>query len=399
MKNGTLVVFKKEMARFLGDKRLFFTTVILPGLMIFIMYSIVGQSMSSLVKDSVEKQYNTYIVNMPAVVSRLLEESNFDVTEIAENEIDGTKDKLKSKDADLLVVFPADFEKNIASFGQEGREIPYVEVYYYSSNMVSSAAYSRITALFDEMEQGISNVFDVNPDTENTMYDVATDEDTTGTLFASILPMVLLMLIYSSCMAIAPESIAGEKERGTFAAMLLTPVPRGQIALGKVLALSAMALLGGISSCVGTILSMPSLMGDVMESGDGMSISLSAYTPGDYAGLIVIILSTVILFITIISVLSAYAKTVKEASTLVLPVMLLVMFAGLSSIYSSEAKTEIYWYLVPILNSVQSLIGIFARSTGTVNIAVTAGVNIVVSAIGMLILRQMFNSEKIMFAR
>ena len=363
MKNGTLVVFKKEMARFLGDKRLFFTTVILPGLMIFIMYSIVGQSMSSLVKDSVEKQYNTYIVNMPAVVSRLLEESNFDVTEIAENEIDGTKDKLKSKDADLLVVFPADFEKNIASFGQEGREIPYVEVYYYSSNMVSSAAYSRITALFDEMEQGISNVFDVNPDTENTMYDVATDEDTTGTLFASILPMVLLMLIYSSCMAIAPESIAGEKERGTFAAMLLTPVPRGQIALGKVLALSAMALLGGISSCVGTILSMPSLMGDVMESGDGMSISLSAYTPGDYAGLIVIILSTVILFITIISVLSAYAKTVKEASTLVLPVMLLVMFAGLSSIYSSEAKTEIYWYLVPILNSVQSLIGIFARST------------------------------------
>ena len=399
MKNGTLVVFKKEMARFLGDKRLFFTTVILPGLMIFIMYSIMGQSMSSLVKDSVEKQYNTYIVNMPAVVSRLLEESNFDVTEIAENEIDGTKDKLKSKDADLLVVFPADFEKNIASFGQEGREIPYVEVYYYSSNMVSSAAYSRITALFDEMAQGISNVFDVNPDTENTMYDVATDEDTTGTLFASILPMVLLMLIYSSCMAIAPESIAGEKERGTFAAMLLTPVPRGQIALGKVLALSAMALLGGISSCVGTILSMPSLMGDVMESGDGMSISLSAYTPGDYAGLIVIILSTVILFITIISVLSAYAKTVKEASTLVLPVMLLVMFAGLSSIYSSEAKTEIYWYLVPILNSVQSLIGIFARSTGTVNIAVTAGVNIVVSAIGMLILRQMFNSEKIMFAR
>ena len=399
MKNGTLVVFKKEMARFLGDKRLFFTTVILPGLMIFIMYSIMGQSMSSLVKDSVEKQYNTYIVNMPAVVSRLLEESNFDVTEIAENEIDGTKDKLKSKDADLLVVFPADFEKNIASFGQEGREIPYVEVYYYSSNMVSSAAYSRITALFDEMAQGISNVFDVNHDTENTMYDVATDEDTTGTLFASILPMVLLMLIYSSCMAIAPESIAGEKERGTFAAMLLTPVPRGQIALGKVLALSAMALLGGISSCVGTILSMPSLMGDVMESGDGMSISLSAYTPGDYAGLIVIILSTVILFITIISVLSAYAKTVKEASTLVLPVMLLVMFAGLSSIYSSEAKTEIYWYLVPILNSVQSLIGIFARSTGTVNIAVTAGVNIVVSAIGMLILRQMFNSEKIMFAR
>ena len=105
------------------------------------------------------------------------------------------------------------------------------------------------------------------------------------------------------------------------------------------------------------------------------------------------------MFITIISVLSAYAKTVKEASTLVLPVMLLVLFAGLSSMYSSEAKTEIYWYFIPILNSVQSLIGIFARSASAVNIAVSAGVNVVVSAMGMLILRKMFNSEKIMFAR
>lgn len=399
MKNGTLVVFKKEMARFLGDKRLFFTTVILPGLMVFIMYSIMGNSMSSLLKDSVDKQYDTYVVNMPVAVSKLVKESNFDVKEISADEIDGTRSKLKSKKADLLVVFPENFDESIATFGQKDREIPSVEIYYYSSNIVSSAAFNKMTVLLDEMEQGISNVFDINPDEDNIVYDVATNEDTMGTLFASILPMVLLMLIYSSCMAIAPESIAGEKERGTFAAMLLTPVPRGQIALGKVLALSVMALLGGISSCVGTILSMPSFMGDVMDSGEGMSISLSAYTAGDYAGLIVIILSTVILFITIISVLSAYAKTVKEASTLVLPVMLLVLFAGLSSMYSSEAKTEIYWYFIPILNSVQSLIGIFARSASAVNIAVSAGVNVVVSAMGMLILRKMFNSEKIMFAR
>ena len=399
MKNGAFVIFRKEMARFLGDKRLFFTTVILPGLMIFLMYNVMGNSLSSMMKDTKDKAYETYVVNMSAVADAALNEGGFNVTEITENETESIKAKLKKKEADLLVVFPEDFDSILTNYSASDSDVPFVEVYYNSAEMASSAAFSKITLVLDGVEQQVSNVFDINPDEENTMYDVATSEDTTGTIFATILPMVLLMLIYSSCMAIAPESIAGEKERGTFAAMLLTPVPRGQIALGKVLALSVMALLGGVSSCVGTIFSMPALMGDMMEPGDGMSMSLSAYTAGDYVGLVLIILSTVILFITIISVLSAFAKSVKEAATLVLPVMLIVMFAGFSSMYSTEAKAEIYWYLIPIMNSVQSLIGIFARAANPVNIAVTVCVNVAISSVGMVVLRQMFNSEKIMFAK
>ena len=399
MKNGALVVFRKEMARFLGDKRLFFTTVILPGLMIFVMYNVMGNSLSEVVKDTTTKQYETYVVNMSSVAEKVMTKSGFDVTEVSDDKVDAVKEKLKSKEADLLVVFPENFDDSIANYADTNREIPFVEIYYNSSDMVSSAAFSKLSSLLDEVEQNISNVFDINPDTDESLYDVATREDATGTLLASILPMILLVLIYSSCMAIAPESIAGEKERGTFAAMLLTPVPRGQIALGKVMALSVMALLGGISSCVGTILSMPALMGDMMEGSEGVSMSLSAYNAADYVGLILIILSTVFLFITIISVLSAYAKTVKEAATLVLPMMLIVMFAGFSSMYSTEAKTEIYWYLIPVLNSVQSLIGVFARDANMVNIAVTVCMNIAVSSLGMVLLRQMFNSEKIMFAR
>ena len=52
MKNGAFVVFRKEMARFLGDRRLFFTTVILPGLLIFIMYNIMGNVMADTIKTT-----------------------------------------------------------------------------------------------------------------------------------------------------------------------------------------------------------------------------------------------------------------------------------------------------------------------------------------------------------
>ena len=40
MKNNIYTIFRKEMARFFKDKRLVITTLLLPGIMIFIMYSL-----------------------------------------------------------------------------------------------------------------------------------------------------------------------------------------------------------------------------------------------------------------------------------------------------------------------------------------------------------------------
>ena len=45
MRKDMLTIIKKEFARFFGDKNLFFTTVIMPGLVIYIMYTIMGQGM------------------------------------------------------------------------------------------------------------------------------------------------------------------------------------------------------------------------------------------------------------------------------------------------------------------------------------------------------------------
>ena len=168
--------------------------------------------------------------------------------------------------------------------------------------------------------------------------------------------------------------------------------------MGKVLALSCMALLSGLSNFLGTVLSMPALMSSVMETSD-TSISVAVYTPKDFGLLILVILSTVIMYVTVISVLSTIAKTVKEASTLTLPFMMAVMFIGFSALYSTDAKNEIVWYLIPAYNSVQSMIGIFSFNAVTVNILVTAGVNLAVSAVGMVLLRALFNNERVMFAR
>ncbi|HCO62652.1 MAG TPA: ABC transporter permease, partial [Clostridiales bacterium] len=47
--------------------------------------------------------------------------------------------------------------------------------------------------------------------------------------------------------------------------MLITPVKRSHLALGKILALSLIALLSGLSSTLGTLLSIPNLIPDTGE--------------------------------------------------------------------------------------------------------------------------------------
>ena len=81
----------------------------------------------------------------------------------------------------------------------------------------------------------MANKFDVNhADSKADTFDMADDKDSTAQLFSSMLPFLLLIFLYSGCISVAPESIAGEKERGTIASLLITPVKRSHIALGKI---------------------------------------------------------------------------------------------------------------------------------------------------------------------
>lgn len=395
MKNAALSVFKKEMMRFFGDRRLVFTTLIMPGLLIFVIYSVMGQAMSSMLENDESSAYSVSAVNMPTSAEKLFTSDTFDIKKISADKLESEKEKLSEKKRDLCIVFPENFDNAVLNFNpaDSDRDIPNVEIYYNSTSITSGYAYDSALTLLNQFETSVSNVFDINGSV-NTKYDVATEADTTGSMFASILPMLLMVLLFSSCMQLAPESIAGEKERGTIATLLITPAPRGQIAMGKILALSCIALLSGLSSFLGTYLSMPALLGEMSDE-----ISTQCYVFTDYLWLIIMILSTVILFVTLISILSAFAKTVKEAATFVTPLMIIIMLVSFASMYSTTCKEELYWYLIPVYNSVQSMIGIFSFTAVSTNLVASALSNVAYSLIGVFVLTKMFNSEKVMFSR
>ena len=388
MKNNAIFkIFKKELDRFFKDKRTLIA-LLMPGILIYVMYSLMGNFMSDTFMPDEEYIPTIYAVNAPTELESAFGAVGYTLTPSAD--IESEKQEISDDKADLLIIFPEGFVGNMAVYDpSHGTPAPNVEIYYSSASTNSSMAYQTVVAVLDSVEASLAHKFDINNSLE-TQFDLASEEDLTGMIFSMMMPMLMMTLLYSGCMAVAPESIAGEKERGTIATLLITPTKRSHIAIGKILALSLMALISGTSSTVGTLLSLPKLMGSEME------LSGASYTPTDYIMLAAVILSTVLVLITLISIISAYAKSVKEAGTYLSPLMILSMLVGLSGMIG-EATTIRALYLIPIYNSVQNMVAIFSFSGDAVNVLITVCANLAVTGIGIFVLTRMFNSEKIMF--
>ena len=222
-------------------------------------------------------------------------------------------------------------------------------------------------------------------------YDVAEERDVAGSVVVSIVPMLLLILLFTSCMSVAAESVAGEKERGTMATLLATPVRRRDIALGKVLAVSIIGLLIAASSAIGIFAGLPSIMQG--------SVSMSVYGVSDYVLLTLVIASTTLVVVVLITMVSALARTTKEASMYLTPLMIVVMLVGALGMFGGATQTEPQFYLIPLYNSVQCMISIFTFDFQPMNVALCVASNLAYTGAGVLVLQRMFDSERLMFAR
>ncbi len=386
MKN-ILTVIKKEFSRFFRDKRLVLS-LILPGILIYFIYSFLGDGILSNVGGTDENYVcQVYTVNMPDAFKTPFESlEKMQLHEISADEADEHRQAVADQEEDLLVVFPENFEEDYnAVLAGTSTELPRVNVYYNTVRTEGTQAYTLFAGILSVFQQQVTPYF------LSDVQDLASEKDMTGMIFSMIAPMLVLMFLFSGCMAVAPESIAGEKERGTLATMLVTPVRRSHIAAGKIIALSTLSLLSGLCSFLGIILSLPKLMG---AAG---SLSAAVYTVGDYAMLLGIVLSSVLVIVALVSVVSAFAKSVKEATAMIGPLMILVMLLGVSTMFSSGSTGSYLWYLIPLYNSARAMNGVFSFAASPVAVLITVVIN-VVAAVGLaFLLAKMFDSEKIMF--
>ena len=395
MKSNTLTIIKKEFARFFGDRQLLFTAVILPGLLIYIIYSFMGSGIKKMVTEGAEELVTLCVENMPVSVAPLVDA--IPATAVLQQPVSQEDiDKLENKNLNVVLVrFPEAFDELVATYDpQSGVAAPNVEIYYNSANNASSRVYHMLEGSLTAYENQLSNRFDINrADSEEAQFDMASQDEVLGDILSKLIPMLILMMLFSGVMAIAPSAIAGEKERGTIATLLVTPLKRNELALGKVVSLSGMALMSGISSFIGIALSLPKM---IQVDASGMELN---YTVSDYLVILLIILATVLIMASAVSLLSALAKDVKNAGTMITPFMLVIMLCGLMPMFQSGASENLTAYLIPFYNSIQVMTAVFAHKMRWIPVIVTVAANVVYTGIAVWGLTRMFNSEKVMFSK
>lgn len=382
-----IIIIKKELKRFFTDKRML-AGLFLPGILIFCIYSVMGNVMNKATTPTYDS-FTVYAANVPEELGVLLEVPEWKVA-LNEETLDEDRiiEKIKSKEVDLYIVYEEDFMNKIDAYRPGTSPAPEIRIYYNSTNESSSFLYEYYVSCLDQFENSLSNKFDINRDPE-IAFDTADEQDTTIYIFSMMLPFVLLIFLYTGCMSISTESIAGEKERGTIATLLITPTKRSHIVLGKIISLGITGLLSSAVSFIGILLSLPALT--------GISFSLEAYDVSAFVLLLVLIVVTVLLFTSILTIVSTLAKSVKEATSYSSVVMILIMFLAMSNFMISSPSSNPALYFIPIYNISLSLTGLFSMNYEPLLILITVVSNIAYIGLALYLLTKMFNNEKIIF--
>lgn len=382
------VIVKKELKRFFTDKRMIMS-LILPGVLIFVLYSLMGNFIGKAITPADDYEYVICVENESVTLDGYLSTLGFKYKKVNAPREEAEK-KLVDKEIDLYVSFSKDFDD--AGADKAGKN---VVIEYNSAKSESAKIYSALQTVY--MQNSVASVdynYAINAGIENP--DMATEEDVVKMILTMFMPFILMVFLVTGSVSVASESIAGEKERGTIATLLVTPVKREYIALGKIIALTVTSLFSSLVSFVGIMASLPNLL-QLERIGDVTSIDLSVYGASTFVGILGIILITVMMFTMIMSILSTFAKSVKEATQFVTPAMVVVMLASVTSmIGGGKAVTNPALYLIPIYNCAQCLTMLFSGEFYGLCYLFTILSDALFVVLGVVLLAKMFNNEKIM---
>jgi sodium transport system permease protein len=107
----------------------------------------------------------------------------------------------------------------------------------------------------------------------------------------------------------------------------------------------------------------------------------------------------VFFIVAIVSLVSTYAKTIKEAGMLILPFYFISIIVGVSSMFNGEPSTNMFMYFVPIYNTINILIAILTFEVSSMYFMIMVLSNLVYVAVMVFFMAKLFQSEKVMFQR
>ena len=230
--------------------------------------------------------------------------------------------------------------------------------------------------------------------------DASKPQESASGQLAFIIPMFLLQFILAGSMATAIDSTAGEKERGTLEVLLVTPVRRPEVVVGKLLATTVTALTSAAFGVVGLLLSGP--VGRAMSQSSPGTVASSmggqlSLTPGSAAILLLMALSAAALISALLISVSIFARSYKEAQTYITPITLLIVLPAVGLQFADFIGRSAALYSIPVVNAMVVILDIVKGSANVQMALLAVIVNLVFTGILVLLAVRSFGREQVIF--
>ena len=337
MISDAMIILKKELRNLFKDRRTLFSTFLLPLLVLPIIFIGMGTVVQSMEDDARDSLYLISVTGNNDPVFRYLLSTHL------------SWERSDPQRAELSVIFPPEYTPGsdvqvIVSYDSSSRK------HQYAAGMIAQTLVEyeldlaqRLLSLYGLSHQDLHTIDVVLNDTASEA------ARSGGSVLAMLMPYFLVIFLFAGSMNAGLDTTSGEKERGSLAILLVNQVSRTSIAWGKILYVSVVALCSASATFVGLLISMYLPGGSVALTGvarQGISIG-----GGALAVIVAALLSTSLLAAAMVTLIGCVARTVKEGSSYVMPLYMLVVLIGVTTMYMDPSR-NFALFLIPIVNTI-----------------------------------------------
>jgi len=351
-------VYKKELKELLRDKKTLMFVVALPVLIFPIIFAVMA-FISSQAALEADQKVNTYVIingeYAPEFTNKVFYHKSFELYKGSKtfNTIEELKAGVTAGDIDMGIYLPSNAEDTLDSGEQSKWEVVFNDA--KSINFLFDRVKELAQEYSDVLQAKKLKSFGIEQSTHKAILtpievvkvDTADKRENLGEKIGGFLPYLLIPLVLMGATYPAIDLGAGEKERGTLETLLLTPITRTELVLGKFITL----LTTSIASTTITVVSMGCWVAVALAFADldFIKTAFSTLAVTDLLMIFVLLLPLAAIFSSLALAISIYARTFKEAQNYMAPLSMGVFFPIIISIMPNmelTAKTA----FIPVTN-------------------------------------------------
>ncbi len=170
-----------------------------------------------------------------------------------------------------------------------------------------------------------------------------------GNSFLSFfLPYILITMSLTGGLSAALDTSAGERERRTLESLLLTPAPRSNVLVGKIMAVSLISLAAAMAAILSMLIALSQIQFGARQ-GEGFQVSLSPLATGVMVWLAILLAAS---FSSLTIALGTLARNFRQGQAYATPLYFITIFPASIVLFIPDFNPSLAYYLIPILNAV-----------------------------------------------